>query len=264
MNISRRNWQTCCWWIIILGVALSLKQYYSIATARDLQWLLRPLAWLTQSLLGLPFINNGSGEWLNTENNIAIIKSCAGLNFLILSLFVYAKRYQILVASSRGTGGLLLLVGRYIAICLLAAWCATLVVNAIRIVVAIAFYQYDLTIVGLTPEQMHRIAGVLIYFPALWLQFHLFARMKHVPAGVTAALFYLGLLIFVPLVTGYFQEQPRLFIEHIFVTGGLTIALLVVHSGILRIWNKYCTRVEKWADNNRRKRLLISRIRKRL
>ena len=264
MNIRRHTRQVCCWWIMMIGIAICLKYFYSIATPLDLQWLLRPLALLTQWLLGLQFINNGSGEWLNVENNIAIIKSCSGINFMILSLFVYAKRYQPVVVPSRGRRNILMMTGRDIVICLLAAWCATLTVNAIRIVVAIQLYRYEITFAGLSPDQLHRIAGVVIYFPALWLQFHLFGRIRNVHAGIIAALFYLGLLIFVPLITGNYLGQPRVFIEHVLVAGVLTIASLVIHSGILSLWRKYRDRYEKWEANNRRQKLLISRIRKRL
>ena len=264
MSIRGHTRQVCCWWIMMLAIAICLKYFYSIATPLDLQWLLRPLALLTQWLLGLQFVNHGSGEWLNVENNIAIIKTCAGINFMILSLFVYAKRYQPVMVSARGTGNILLTAGRNIVICLLAAWCATLTVNAIRIVVAIQLYRHEITFAGLSPDQVHRIAGVMIYFPALWLQFHLFGRTRHVHAGIIAALLYLGLLIFVPLITGNYIGQQQVFIEHVLVAGVLTIAMLIIHSGILRLWHKYRERYEKWAANNRRQRLLISRIRKRL
>jgi exosortase K len=263
MNSGGHYRRICCWWMLIAAIAASLKLYNSFATPQDLQWLLRPLAFLAQWLLGLRFTDDGSGVWRNHENNIAIVKSCAGVNFMVLSLFVYAKRYQPLVCGTRGTRNIVLITGRAVAACLAAAWCATLAVNTIRIVVSVELYRQEITFLDLSPEQIHRSAGVMIYFPALWLQFLLFARITRVHAGGMAALLYLGLLVFVPLLTGSYREQPRLFIENILVAGGLSLALLILHAAIRRLWHKFHGLYESWAGNIRRNKLLISRIRKR-
>lgn len=216
------------WAGIILVVALLLKYHYSTAGAHELQWMLWPLAWLTQTLSGLDFIRADTGDWINLDNNVAIVKSCAGVNFMILSLLVYARRMQPRVSAAGTTGRLLPLTAGCVILCLAAAWGAALLVNTLRIIAAIYLYQQEIAFANFSMEQIHRVAGVLIYFPALWLQFYLFSGGRRERAGIAAAISYLGLMIVVPLLTGGYRINPELFIEHVMVTGGLTIVFLVI------------------------------------
>ena len=231
MTVSRVR--VYCWWAVVICSVLVLKYYYSIASAQDLQWLLAPLAFLTQSLTGLPFDMNSAGEWFNDHNAVAIIKQCAGVNFMILSLPVYARRYQQVVVSACRPDRVLAITICCLLLCLVMAWAATLLVNSIRIILAIQMYRHDVTLAGLGPEQIHRIAGVLIYFPALWLQFRLFSGMRHEYTGYIAAALYLGMVIIVPLLTGNYRLNPQLFVENTLYAGGVTIIIVLITDYIL-------------------------------
>ena len=199
-----------------------------MATADELQWLLAPLAFLTQTLTGMPFDMNSAGEWFNDQSAVTIIKQCAGVNFMILSLPVYARRYQQVVVSACRPGRVLAITACCLILCLLMAWAATLLVNTARIILAIQLYRHNVTLAGLGPEQIHRIAGVLIYFPALWLQFRMFSGMKHEFTGSIAAALYLGMVIIVPLLTGNYRLNPQLFVENTLYTGGITIIIVLI------------------------------------
>ena len=222
-----------CWWAVVICSAVVLKYYYSVATANDLQWLLAPLAFLTQSLTGLQFDINDAGEWFNDQNAVAIIKQCAGVNFMILSLPVYARRYQQVMASARRPVRILAVTACCLILCLVMAWAVTLLVNTVRIILAIQLYRHEVTFTGLGPEQIHRIAGVLIYFPALCLQFRIFSGMKQEFTGMIAAVLYLGLVIILPLITGNYRLNPQLFVENTLYTGGITIIILLISDYIL-------------------------------
>lgn len=222
-----------CWWAAVICSAVVLKYNYSIAAAQDLQWLLAPLAFLTQTLTGMPFDINHAGEWFNDQSAVAIIKQCAGVNFMILSLLVYARRYQQVVESTRRAGGAIAVAGCCLILCLAMAWAATLLVNTIRIILAIQLYRHEVTLAGLGPEQIHRIAGVLIYFPALWMQFRMFSGVRREYSGIVAAALYLGLVIMVPLLTGNYRLNPLLFVENTLYVGGVTIIIVLITDYIL-------------------------------
>ena len=233
MHVSRVR--VYSWWAVVICSAVVLKYYYSMATANELQWLLAPLAFLTQTLTGLQFDINGAGEWINDHNAVAIVKQCAGVNFMILVLPVYAKRYQQVVVSACRPGRVLAMTMCCLILCLVMAWAATLLVNSVRIILAIQLYRYEVTMAGLGPEQIHRIAGVLIYFPALWLQFRLFSGMKHEFMGSVAAALYIGMVIIVPLLTGNYRLNPQLFVENTLYTGGVTVLIYVLSRTCFKI-----------------------------
>jgi len=227
MNANRTL--VCCWWLGIVFIAALLKWYYSMAAAMDIQWLLNPLAWLTQSVSGLQFHITPDGEWLNGELNIAIAKQCAGVNFMILSLAVYAQRFQPTAAHRSSPASLLFSAGYHIILCLSCAWAATLIVNTVRIVIAIKLYQHAVIFAGLSQAQLHRTAGVLIYLPALWLQLRMVNGIRTGAAGLLAVMLYLGIVIALPLADGNYRTDARLFGEHALFTTGIALLLLALY-----------------------------------
>lgn len=228
----------CCWWIGVVFIAAALKYYYSTATALDLQWLLSPLALLTRLLSGIQFEASSTGEWLSTQDNIAIVKTCAGVNFTVLSFLVFARRLQPAGTIKSGKAGLLLSAVCCIVLSMLCAWTVTLVVNTARILVSIQLYRQAATFAGLSPEQLHRVVGILIYFPALWLQFRMVNGIRTGRAGRIAAILYLGLVTGIPLLDGNYRTNPGMFAEHTLFTVGMTLGILMLYPVCLQIGSR--------------------------
>ena len=87
---NRLDWKVLAWWVAVLGVALAIKYHYSIATAADLDWMLRPLSLLLEWSSGHPFHRNNLYEWVSESADVRLVKGCAGINFLLMSLLAWA------------------------------------------------------------------------------------------------------------------------------------------------------------------------------
>ena len=84
------RWQSqrlpLAWWPLAVGIAAALKWHFSVAAASELVWMLRPLSLLLQLLTGWHFRPNADGEWQSFDAGIVLVKACAGINFMVLSL----------------------------------------------------------------------------------------------------------------------------------------------------------------------------------
>jgi exosortase K len=221
MVFERDKLRWFSWWSIVLIVVFLLKYHYSVATAFQLQWILQPLAWLTQLVSGLPFIMNDTGEWLNAQNNIAIVKSCAGVNFMLLSFLVSTWRLRPI----NDQGNLLASCLYFILLSLIIAWGMTLLINTLRIFITIQLYLHEIGFPGLTSGQIHRLAGVFIFLPALWMQLNVSSKLKTSQAGIVAGTLYLSLVIIVPFVTGNYKYNLHMFTEQVYFIVGSTVII---------------------------------------
>ena len=142
---------------LVLAVALVLKLHYSNAGADDLAYVLAPTATLVQLVTGAAFVHESGAGYLSQELAILIAPSCAGVNFLVMAWCmlgcgaVAAKRGKLAwLAASAGL-----------------AYAATVIVNAARIVIGATLAGGTAESVWLTPDQLHRVLGVLVYLAAL-------------------------------------------------------------------------------------------------
>jgi exosortase K len=224
MADTHGRFRQVCWWGMVLGAAFVLKYHYSVASASELQWILAPLPLMTQIFSAMSFTLNDAGEWVNAGYNVVIAKSCAGVNFMILSLLVCAGRFY---PVSRRYNVFVSCLG-FITLCLLVAWSITVMVNTLRILIAIQLYIHEVNVFGLSPGQIHRLAGILIFLPALWLQLKVASRLKVFTAGMVATGLYLSFVIGVPLVTGNYKLNPDMFIEQTWFIVASTVVIFLV------------------------------------
>jgi len=219
---KRLDGKTLAWWLAVAGVALAIKHHYSIAGAADLQWMLRPLSLLLEWVSGHPFHRDSLYEWVSESADVRLVKACAGINFLLMSLLAWAwvfrpNRGEDVGVPTWVAGRLLLLFALIIA-----AWTAALLANSLRILVAMNLPGH-----GAGP---HRLIGMLIYVPLLSLQLHLGDRGNWKAALAGPVILYLLLMAVVPALTGNAFNSPGQFIEHLLylaamgtVMGGLYV-----------------------------------------
>jgi exosortase K len=150
-----------CWFALVLLVAWAMKRYYSGAGADDLWWILSPTAHLAGGAT-VSFVAEPGAGYLSRERLFLIEKSCAGLNFMIaaFAMLAFTVRRRVTTFSS----GAIVLAGS-----LLAAYSATVIVNAARIAFAMWLVAHPLTVLRLAPEQSHRVEGIIVYFAGLVL-----------------------------------------------------------------------------------------------
>ena len=227
LRLERYHWQSLLWWLPMLTMALLLKQHYSVADTAGLQWMLQPLADLLSLISGHDFQRSVNGEWYSASADVSLVKACAGINFMLMSLLAYAwvfrpdrnEQPQTVLWSITQ---LLLLVAVFIA-----AWATTLFANTLRIWLAMYLQADDSILAGLGIDgrQLHRFIGIAVYLLILSIQMLPSRRIARWQKAAIPILLYLLLMVLVPLLTGNALHQPMFFIEHV---AQLLLGLVVV------------------------------------
>ena len=236
--------------LLTLLVAFSLKYHYSQARSDDLVWILGPTAVLVEQFSGIDFEKEAHTGYVNNEYRVIIAPACAGVNFYIIA-FCMAVFCGIPVIEPLRSMALWLAVG------LISAYLLTLVVNALRIILAIYLYDVDMYSAWITPERVHRLVGTVIYFFFLYLFYRIIkkglhsyrrralaaARPKSRPtvffkagsayrlalAGLVPFFWYSLITLVVPLLNGAAHDDGARFVEH---SGMVVIGCLIVLAAV--------------------------------
>jgi exosortase K len=220
------------------AAAVGMKYYYSRSSADDLLWLLYPISALVELMTSLRFVLDPDTGLIDHARGIAIAPACAGLNFLIIAFctlfFPLVRRKRSLTAK----------VG-WLGTTLLSAYLLTICANSLRIVLAVSLYDHRLQYGWFTAERLHRIAGVVVYFPFLLLAYsaaiEAVSRAGTTSGGITGRLAapflcYSFITIIVPLLNGRYGRPGIPFIEHsltvIFGSAALCIAADMLLRGL--------------------------------
>jgi exosortase K len=139
---------------------LALKRHYSTAEVEDLRWILGPTSRLVAFVSGSAFEFERGAGYLSRERFFVIEKSCAGLNFMIAALGMIG--FGLSRDAGRARHGAWI-VARSVALSFVAA----VLVNALRILVAIWLSSADLASGWWTPARIHRLEGIAVYFGGL-------------------------------------------------------------------------------------------------
>ena len=155
--------------IAALLIAWGLKQHYSGARADDLLWILTPTTQLVGAMTGSPFTLQPGEGYLSHERLFLIEKSCAGVNFMVAAfgMLVFTLFHRARTAAS--AGGVL-------GVSLLAGYTAAVVVNAVRIAMAMWLAAHPVAL-SISSAAAHRLAGILVYFGGLMLLYEAAQRL---------------------------------------------------------------------------------------
>jgi exosortase K len=224
---------------IVIALAVALKRYYSLAEADGLVWILAPTARCVELVTGIPFVYEQGTGFMNLDHRAVIAPACAGINFMII---VFCMVSFSLIRSSREGKARLLFIPAAIG----AAYVLTILVNSLRISLAVYLYDTDLHFGWFTLERIHQLEGTLVYFVSLCSIYaivtHVVRRIRisgrtqrdnkaRAPAEtawrfMAPTAWYLAVTLAVPLVIGKQALYGRLLLEHaLFV---LAIPLLVI------------------------------------
>ena len=167
--LAARRWQLLGI-AVALGVVLAGKQYYRGASAGELGWILAPTARLVSAVSGTRFVYEAGIGWVDREATFIIAPACAGVNFAIAGFLALVLGWL---------GGMR--DARTLAVRLVAAaglaYAATLVVNTLRIVIAIALHRGTIDVGGLDHAEVHRFEGIVVYLAGLCALYALAGRI---------------------------------------------------------------------------------------
>jgi len=148
------------------------KSFYSDASAGDLSFILGPTGWLVGHIVGASFVFEVGAGWLSRDEMFNIAPVCAGINFLLAAFLMVslASTWRLSSATARLCA---------IPLSLLLAYVATLVVNTIRIVIALRAHTLGSSL--FMGDALHRAQGITVFFVALYLLY--FAADRALPKG---------------------------------------------------------------------------------
>lgn len=152
------------WRIVAVAVVLAIvvvgKEYYRTASAEDLRWILAPTAKLVSWTSGGTFVYEAGPGWVDPQIRFIIAPPCAGVNFALAAFLALALGGLMGMTSLRTTA-------LRLAAAAAIAYVATLVINTVRITIAIAMHRGSLDIGGLDRAEAHRIEGIVVYLVGL-------------------------------------------------------------------------------------------------
>jgi exosortase K len=231
LRIDRNFRQSLFWWLPIFTLALLLKQHYSSADTLELEWILQPLSDLLSLITGNEFHRDTNGDWVSITADVRLVKSCAGINFMLMSLLAFAWTFRPDREEQPQPfvwiGGYTMLLA---AICV-AAWIMALLANTLRILLAMQLQTEDSVIhaLGIDGNRIHRLIGLAVYLPLLTLQLTLGKRVSTGQILCIPVFLYAGLMVLVPLLTGNALRNPALFLEHV---SQLVVGVAVTQTGL--------------------------------
>lgn len=160
-----------CVLVVVALVVWGMKRHYADARADDLWWILSPTAQLVGVITGTAFAAVPGEGYVSHERLFIVEKSCAGINFMIagfaMMVFVRFRRVQS-VLSGAGVLGMSLIVSYFAAI----------VVNAVRITIAMWLADRPVAWSTVSAADVHRIEGIVVYFAGLVLLHEAVQRLE--------------------------------------------------------------------------------------
>ena len=173
-----------------LGLAFGVKAFYSHAGADELLWVLAPSAWLARLVGGVDLVYEPGAGFISHAHRLVVGPACAGVNFLVICFLCLYFSFAHRVASPP----------RWFAYSLLISFGGTVVANGLRIFVSAHLWDADIYGGGITPERVHRLAGVAIYYASLLTLYCVVGSRVGTRAPRAAPLlWYLGVSLGVPL-----------------------------------------------------------------
>ncbi len=162
------------WLVGLMAGVIALILYYFCRTKDSdvLLWILAPTAWWARSLGGIYFEYLPHQGYVNYFHRFLIAPSCSGSRFMLLTFLMLVFSFLPPAAGKEERRGK---AAKYLwFVCsLVFAYGSTVFVNGIRIVVSVylpnILEQRHLLDGWLTPDRLHTLIGMVLYFTSLCL-----------------------------------------------------------------------------------------------
>jgi exosortase K len=158
-------------WVLAAAVlfAFGMKRYYAVARADDLRWILTPTAQMVGAMTGTAFRWQPQEGYFSRDRLFLIEKSCAGINFMIAAFGMLTVALLHRAGSGRSAA-------RVLGMSLLASYLAVVLVNAVRIAIAMWLAAHPVATSTPSAADVHRVEGIVVYFGGLTLLYELAQR----------------------------------------------------------------------------------------
>lgn len=200
-------------------LALALKEFYSRASVSELMWILAPSAWLARYLGGIDLLYEQGAGFISHAHHMVVGSACAGVNFFVicfLCLYFSFRRHFFNPA-------------RWLLCSLGIAFGSTVAANGLRIFVAAHLWDANIADQWIAREDMHRLAGTVIYYASLLALYFAVESVIGVRAPRTAPLlWYVGISLGVPLAGRLVAEGVPGFTGHAVWVLGIALSVTLV------------------------------------
>lgn len=202
-------WNRLAQVLIVLLIALALKQYYSTASANQLRWILAPTTVLVSLVSGESFQFESYAGYVTSDHTFVVAAACAGVNFLITAFLMLSLRKLWVEQSTTAAK----VSWRFIPTTTLVAYLTTLVANAVRITIALQLQRTPPRIGSFSRGEFHRFEGIVVYFGFLLLLFVISERWRKKNASRLLSLSVFPLLIYylttlgIPLANSAYRQK---------------------------------------------------------
>jgi exosortase K len=184
--------------VITAAAVIAGKQFYRTASVDDLRFLLAPTARLVGWLTGGHFAYESGAGYADYKIGFIIAPPCAGMNFALAAFVTLVFGGLGAITGPRALASRL-------AIAAVATYLATIVVNTVRISIAVAMHRGQLHVGHLDRAEAHRLEGILVYFGGLLLLFTLVRAIEsknHKASFAIPIAAYLVITLGLPLANG--------------------------------------------------------------
>jgi exosortase K len=151
-------------------IAWGLKRHYAAARADDLWWILSPVARLVGVVARTSFTLQPGEGYFSRDRLFLIEKSCAGINFMVAA-------FGMLMVALLHRVGSRMSAARVLSVSLLASYSAAVLVNAVRIAIAMWLAAHPVALPAFSAADVHRVEGITVYFGGLVLLYELVQRL---------------------------------------------------------------------------------------
>jgi exosortase K len=202
--------------LVVLIGALFLKLCYSTASADQLRWILAPTTLLVELISGTRFSFESRAGYLSSDGTFLIAVSCAGVNFLITSFLMLSLARLFRERSAYTSWG-------FIPVAALVAYLTTVIANTARISTALSLRRMPLEIGSLSPNQIHRLEGIFIYFGFLLLLYLVTEQLRSEkpwsirPRTFFPLVIYYATTLGIPLLNGGYRHGTEFWEYSLFV-----------------------------------------------
>jgi exosortase K len=169
-----------CVLAVMALVIWGMKRHYGEARADDLRWILSPTTQVVSVMTDTTFAWQPGEGYFSDDRLFLIEKSCAGINFMIAAFGMLTVLHVPRIGSGMAAA-------RVLAVSLLASYLTAVLVNAVRIAIAMWLASQSAALSTFSAADVHRVSGIAVYFGGLVLLHELMQRLdrRAVPVGRT-------------------------------------------------------------------------------
>lgn len=152
--------------VIIFFLIIVLKMFFHYCDTNDLMFMLMPVCFLVKIYTGSNYVYVVDKGFYFENLNMIVNKSCSGINFWMISFFVFA--YLIIIRIKEYKNKKLIVLGIF-----LGTYLFSVLINSFRIYTSVLIQNYFRFVFIHNLKIIHEATGIIIYLFFLGLTYYI-------------------------------------------------------------------------------------------